>query len=324
MPHVSELFGLALTASGAQGRDCRQALCPHMGKLCDGGGNRDMARWPAAQQPLASLFDPSVREEGDNFIPCGVCSIRLSGGETSERYRDWAVCPRRLLTFEGRGFSDAQRTLGCKILGLAGFQPGDEIGIWSEITLSDRSKNVRYRLDYVLRKGDDPPVIVEVMTASTSGGNRRKRTDIQSAFCDAVLYAHGILERRGGSPGVNTRQVWARMASQMIVKSQIANAWGGSTIWVVQDSLLDYIKSSTGLRLDALRSSDWRPKEVNVVSANINDPDDIELFAGPVQSQNGEACWSELLNAPGIPELEKLTDRLTADAAIATLDFVEI
>lgn len=320
MPFVNELFGLALEASGAQGRDCRQALCPHMGKLCDGGGNRDMARWPATQQPLAPLFDASVREEGDGFIPCGVCSIRLSGGETAEGNTDWAVCPRRLLTFEGRGFSDAQRPLGLKILGLAGFQPGDEIGVWSEITLSDRSQNVRYRLDYVLRKGDEPPVIVEIMTASTSGGNRRKRTDIQSAFCDAVLYAHGVLEHRGSSPGVNTRQVWARMASQMIVKSQIANAWGGSAIWVVQDSLLDYMKSNTGLRLDDLRAPDWRPQEVNVVSANINDPNDIELFAGPVQSQNGEACWSELLNTPGIPKLENLTNRLTADAVIATLN----
>lgn len=317
MPTVNELFGNALTESGAQGGDCRQAVCPHMGKLCDGGGNRDMARWPAIQQPLASLFDASVGRDGDDYIPCGVCSIRLSGA--AESSTDWAVCPRRLLTFEGDGFSDAQRPLGEKVLRLAGFAPGDKIAVWSEITLSDRANNVRYRLDYVLRKGDEPPVIVEIMTASTSGGNRRKRTDIQSAFCDAVLYANGLLENMGDSPGVNTRQVWARMASQMVVKSQIANAWGGCAIWVVQDSLTDYIRNNTGLRLDELRSSDWRRKEVNVVSANITNPNDIELFAGPVQSERGEACWAELLNTPGMPKLERLTDNLSPDAVIATL-----
>ena len=319
MPYVSELFGYSLGESGERGKDCRQALCPHMGKLCDGGGNRDMARWRATEQPLAPLFDASVGENGDGYIPCGVCSISLSRGGQSSDSIDWAVCPRRLLTFEGTGFSDSQRPLGEKVLGLAGFQAGDKIQVWSEITLSDRAKNFRYRLDYVLRKDDKPPVIVEIMTASTSGGNRQKRTDIQSAFCDAVLYANGLQEQRGNSPGVNARQVWARMASQMIVKSQVANAWGGSAIWVVQDSLMDYIKGNTGLRLDELRSLNWQPKEVNVVSANINDPDDLKLFAGPVQSKNGEACWSELLNAPGIPELEKLTNRLEDHAPIATL-----
>ena len=92
---------------------------------------------------------------------------------------------------------------------------------------------VPYRLDDVLRKGSAPPCIVEIMTASTSGGNKKKGTDMQSAFCDAVLYATGLLPERRNSPGVNTRQVWARMASQMIVKSEIINEWGGRAIWVV-------------------------------------------------------------------------------------------
>ena len=60
---------------------------------------------------------------------------------------------------------------------------------------------------------------------------------MKNAFCDAVLYAAGLLDERGQSPGVNIRQVWARMASQLIVKSEIANEWGGSAIWVVQDAL---------------------------------------------------------------------------------------
>ena len=319
MPYVKELYGLALGEGGAKRAASRQAFCPHMMNLCDGGGNRDMARWPATDQPLASLFDPSVGEAGRGFIPCGVCSVSLSSG-TNAADIDWAVCPRRLLSFESGAFSDSQRPLAERVLQVAGFQQGDEIRVWSEIRLLDRSLGVDYRMDYVLRKDDSPPVIVEVMTASTSGGNRARRTDIRSAFADAVLYEHGVIPELGQSPGVNARQVWARMLSQMIVKSEIANHWGGRTIWVVQDSLRDYIKRSTGLNIDALLATDWKPGEVNLISASINDPDDIELYAGPIYPGDGtETCWLELPTSPGIPPVERLTDRLTDESVIATL-----
>ena len=318
MSYVKELFGHVLSASGTEGMACRSAQCPHMAKLCDGGGNRDMVRWPATEQPLASLFDPAVGEAGGGFIPCGVCSVHL-GSRSSGSGLDWAVCPRRLLTFESGLSSDSQRPLAKRVLRLAGFHDGDRVRVWSEVTLSDQAANVNYRLDYVLRKDDKPPVIVEIMTASTSGGNKKKRTDMQNAFCDAVLYAHGLQLTRGGSPGVNVRQVWARMASQIIVKSEIANEWGGRAIWVIQDSLLSYMRSNTGLRLDDLRSLNWQPGEVNVVSANINDPNDLELYAGPIRSRHGEACWTELLSTPGIPRIDRLTDHLADDAVVTTL-----
>lgn len=74
MPIISELYGRTLTTSGAYSADADilQARCPHMdNRLCDGGGNRDMMRWPAKREPLASLFDSSVGREGGGFIPCG-------------------------------------------------------------------------------------------------------------------------------------------------------------------------------------------------------------------------------------------------------------
>ena len=145
--------------------------------------------------------------------------------------------------------SEQQRPLRDRVLRLAGFNIGDTVRVWSEISLRDDTVN--YRIDYVLRNRDRPPVIVEIMTASTSGGNKRKRTDMQSASCDAVRYANGVLTERGLSQGVNARQVWARMASQLSVKSEIANQWGGCTIRVVQDTLLAYIGAQTGLHLDA-------------------------------------------------------------------------
>ena len=313
MSVVNELFGFRLKRSGELAGKFREAKCPHMNhRYCDGGGNRDMTRWPSANQPLAPLFDPSVGKNCNGFIPCGVCSVKISG-------KNWAICPRRLLSLTNGAASPAQLDLRSRIFSLAGFSKGDKIRIWSEISLRDSNTGLNYRLDYVLKGDDHAPVIVEVMTASTSGGNKRKRTDMQSAFCDAVLYANGLLTDRNLSPGVNARQVWARMASQMIVKSEIANKWGGCTIWVVQDSLMQYIGKHTGLRLAELYSPEWEIGEVNVVSANIDGSGDIRLYSGPIQSIDGEACWTDLLAAPSIPAVESLTDQLIEDRAIASV-----
>lgn len=313
MPVVRELFGARLGDSGEQQGSFRDAACPHMGgALCDGGGNRDMARWPAAEQPLASLFDAAVGQATGGFLPCGVCSVQSQGRPP------WAICPRRLLMLHAGAPSAQQERLRGVVLRLAGFGDGEEVRVWSEVSL--RAQGINYRLDYVLRCGDRPPVIVEVMTASTSGGNRGRGTDIKSAFVRAVLYANGLRPDLGDSPGVNARQVWARMMSQMIVKSEIANHWGGRTIWVVQDVLMDYIRSSTGLRAEELdATADWRVGEVNVVSANLDDPNDIRLYAGPIASRDGSASWSELVRTPSLPDMQVLTDKLGGSDSIATL-----
>lgn len=139
-----------------------------------------MIRWPAEQQPLAPLFDAGVGKTGDGFIPCGVCSVRIS--ETNR-----AVCPRRLLSFDAAEPSAEQRPLWDRVLQLAGIADGEKVRVWSEISLRDGT-GLNYRLDYVLRVDERPPVIVEVMTASTSGGNKSKRTDMQSAFCDGSTH----------------------------------------------------------------------------------------------------------------------------------------
>lgn len=296
---------------------CRRAWCAFRESDCDGGGNRDMARVRASDETLGHLFAPSLGRRTDGWLPCGICSVRTAKGDI------WAICPHRLFAFGPGGVADRHNSLARKVFRLAGFRPGTELSVWSEITLHEKAKSgkaFRYRLDYVLRgpEPDAPPVIVEVMTCSTSGGNRAKGTDIRAAFKRAVLFAHTPAKDEVSCPGVNIRQVWARMASQLVAKSEAANSWGGRTIWIVQDLLAEYIRTQTALPLDDLISPDWTPDEVNMVVADLNGP--IALYAGPIRSRRGDRkCWLEILGAPHLPSMETMTRKLKEQPPMTTL-----
>ncbi|MDR1451754.1 MAG: hypothetical protein LBI57_05450 [Helicobacteraceae bacterium] len=132
----------------------------------------------------------------------------------------------------------------------------------------------------------DPLIIIEVMTSSTSCGDKKKRTQIAMACEDAIL--NGM---KHNAPGINYRQVWARMVSQLIVKSQVALAWNGSAIWLVQDVLADYISKSTALVLSEYLAE--RLDEVNILAVSygekiknkIGEPIELsetELFSGAI------------------------------------------
>lgn len=162
------------------------------------------------------------------------------------------------------------------------------------------------------------PVIVEVMTSSTSGGNKRKRSCIPQAFEDCMLGKKHL------APGINYRQVWARMASQLIVKSQAAMAWGGKTIWVLQDLLADYISSSTALDLHKFMSE--HTHEVNILAFSYGDNykstqanktvslDNSILYAGPIRADNGEtpqSCFQDIVLASVCPPRNVLISALS-------------
>ena len=83
------------------------------------------------------------------------------------------------------------------------------------------------------------------MTASTSGSDTEAGTNIAASFTDAIL---GM---EHNCPGINKRQVWGRMATQLFAKSALAEAWGGKTIWLVQDKLLKNIELTTKLTVDS-------------------------------------------------------------------------
>lgn len=91
--------------------------------------------------------------------------------------------------------------------------------------------------------------ILEVMTASTSGSNTSKGTDIKS------VYKKMLNDEPYDCPGINKRQVWGRMATQLFAKSALAEHWGAKTYWVVQDKLLNNIALTTKLRLGSSQSS---------------------------------------------------------------------
>ena len=90
------------------------------------------------------------------------------------------------------------------------------------------------------------PFILEVMTASTSGSDTEKGTDMRSAFRDALLHDAHV------SPSINKRQVWGRMVTQLFAKTALAREWDGQTIWIIQDELLRNIELTTRLRTEAI------------------------------------------------------------------------
>lgn len=99
--------------------------------------------------------------------------------------------------------------------------------------------------------------IVEVMTASTSGSNTERGTDIKSSY---IKFLKG---ESYNCPGINKRQVWGRMATQLFSKSAIAESWGAKTYWIVQDKLLEDLAKTTKLQLN---SSENSSSTINFVS----------------------------------------------------------
>jgi hypothetical protein len=93
------------------------------------------------------------------------------------------------------------------------------------------------------------PFILEVMTASTSGSDTDNNTDMRSAFRNAIL------NNDHTSPGINKRQVWGRMVTQLFAKTALAKEWNGRTVWIIQDELLRNIELTTRLRTGSVLTS---------------------------------------------------------------------
>lgn len=296
--HVKELFGIP--ATDLDNPNLGQARCPFMGDMCDGGGNRYMAELPLGNDAgLRARFGTAVLEQGS--VPCGICSV----GNGS----DWVVCPRRLLCFSRDGIGYGHERIGAALYKIGGFRSGARIDVWREIRVSyaGEGKKFQYNFDYIMRDADGTLLIIEVMTSSTSGGNKNQGTDIQTALAKSVK-AVGTGEKTK-CPSSNTRQVWARMASQLVAKSEAGSSWGGRTVWVIESSLAKYVQRSTGLDLNGMKDE---PNEVNFL---IVDPDTrgIRLAGCTINGDGAHLPRAlDILRAPVIPPVSSIRTALRA------------
>ena len=178
----------------------------------------------------------------------------------------------------------------------------------------------RGNLDYVEDFPIGTPYIIEIMTSSTSGGNKAKRTTLPQAFEDAIL------GKPHNAPGINKRQVWARMVSQLIVKSEVALNWGGKALWLLQDNLADYISESTALDLRKFISQNL--SEVNMLSfkydkTKTNALGIIELapqylYSGSISANDvkGKDSFSDIIRTSFKPPIKELIASLAKNKRI--------
>jgi hypothetical protein len=351
---VHELFGYRLKDSSETAKRVRrECLCPFMGQECDGGGNRYQS-FPKLQK---GRDDDLIRLFRREKVPAGVCSLftggetwvvcprRLftmdhGGTETSHerfcrellqvkfgiprgrragiwsevklKYADPVAASTEDEKYFDYTFDYIVIELGkaklhdvAKRLGITE-RKAKKMAEEQGFVLASRS-GVLYIDDYPM----GVPYIVEVMTSSTSGGNKAKGTTIEEAFKKAVR------GQEHQAPGINYRQVWARMVSQLIVKSQIGKEWGGRTLWILQDALAHYISRTTDLNLRKLVSTALR--EVNILSLKYssrkaNDGtvalEQEHLFAGVIPPITGDTDFNKLLQAASIPPREELERKL--------------
>lgn len=333
MSKVFELFGYRLDAWNSDAaRNLQRAWCPFMDAECDGGGNRYLSAVDLKKNRRLRKFFP-----GKDVVQSGICSLRVreneqpwivcprrllslrsnnNGGfqelvrqqvtkhaslEANKTYRAWSEVKMKVETLtndnETKSFdytfdyvlAGSHKTVLSEVAALIG---KDEKGTRKLAESSGYTIARRGGTVWIDDFPADPVVLIEIMTSSTSGGDKNKRTQIAMTFEDAVI---DPLSHNG--PGINYRQVWARMVSQLIVKSQVGIAWGGKTFWLVQDVLAHYISSSTALDLSRYISA--IPDEVNILAFGYGDIDrkekepitmleDATFYAGPISEKNVE------------------------------------
>jgi len=334
MSKIFELYGYRLDCWNDEAeQNMRRVWCPFMDAECDGGGNRFQSAIDLQNNSCLKDKIPNKK-----IIQVGVCSLITRKGEKPWIVcpRRLLSLKGGILStkqeFIRERISDA-----AKLEKNMKYLAWSEVKVKTASTNNnDEEKSFDYTFDYILSgvqrkklnevaailnmtaasvqrlattngftltsKGSDtwiddfpsdPLVIIEIMTSSTSGGNKRNRTQIAMACEDAILKGDNHK-----APGINYRQVWARMVSQLIVKSQVGMAWGGKTIWVVQDTLADYISKSTGLMLSQYLSNHL--DEVNILAFGYGNVDTFDsiielrnsvLYAGPI-SKSGNAFES--------------------------------
>jgi hypothetical protein len=348
MSKIFELYGHRLENwDEAAAANCSLAWCPFMDAECDGGGNRYSSALDLRSLPiLAQKFpEKDVVQAGvcsllirDGEQPWIVCPRRLLFlKNVSHIGNDYQHRVKEEILKYWNHFADTLRVWSEVKMKIGGATSDDVHEKFFNYTFDyiisgSRRINVKQAADIIgksekttktlaekngytlVKRGmefwiddfpSDPILILEIMTSSTSGGDKKKRTQISMACADAILHP----ERHNG-PGINYRQVWARMVSQLIVKSQVGISWNGMTLWLIQDVLADYISNSTALNLESFVSD--VANEVNILAfsygnigglySNIIELKESKFYSGPIDStSNGlESGFVDIIKI-GVP-----------------------
>ena len=359
MPKIFEIFSYPIEDDSPEATENRrQAKCAFMQRDCDGGGNRYLSDVDLSNKPrLRALFRnrDKVRagvcsiKLGERGVPWIVCPRRLMALNRTEAgaINHQRASERRLLGLMGyqpgtrlgvwsevklayRGDVDGIRKHFNYTFDYVLVPVGRISAATLEKTLGQPFKKIRPRLiknGYALSMRDDQehvedfpvgvPSIVEIMTSSTSGGNKKYRSTIPMAFEDVML------GKEHSAPGINFRQVWARMVSQLIVKSEVGLSWGGKCLWLLQDVLIDYICESTALNIRRFLNANT--SDVNMLSFSYrrgheNARGVIELaadnlFSGPMappEARRAGQTFQDMVRAPIRPPLSRLWSLLSS------------
>ncbi|MBB1077758.1 hypothetical protein HUU62_25485 [Rhodoferax sp. 4810] len=336
MSKIFELYGYRLDCWNAKASANREkAWCPFMNAECDGGGNRYLSALDIGKNPMLEKFFP-----GKKIVQSGVCSLRLrdfeqpwivcprrllslrgqqanyqtyvreqlmkcANLEQGKLYRAWSEVKMKVETTndedEAKSFdytfdyviagSNRKKLSDVATLVGKGLRATQKIAENNQYTLAFRNGEL-----WIDDFPSDPIVIVEIMTSSTSGGDKKKRTQIAMACEDAV-----ICPESHNGPGINYRQVWARMVSQLIVKSQVGLAWHGKTFWLLQDVLAQYISSTTAL--DLSKHIAQTADEVNILAFGYGDIDAEPL--APIIEINNSSFYSGLITENATASISK-------------------
>lgn len=295
MPKFYEVYGRDVyDSSDLAVQERKVAYCPFTENTCDGGGNRHQTKIKLDNSELRSFFDRDLTSviPGVCSIQYGeetwvVCPRRLLGFYSKHEQTPEVNATLHEHEREALIKAGVPTNIELGVWPEVYLQYGDDdtsINYHFDFVIAPikRNKSFSWMLDnynisdeaeievikaaaktgkYLTGRFDadkeqeilpdlESPIIIEVMTASTSGSDKEAGTDIASSFTDAIL------GREHNCPGINKRQVWGRMATQLFAKSALAEEWGGKTVWLVQDKLLNNIELTTKLNLRQSNTDD--------------------------------------------------------------------
>ena len=319
---VAELYGLSPEIfANPDTRLTGVRLCPFRNTICDVSSNRNRVASLDYKHEGVRKDASAIKEiYGSKPLPLGICSCWVRRQNESVE-RPWILCPKRLLALE-----PPCPVIPKEVRQLIEIKEGREVGVWRELKIrrreseADSGRFFEYTFDFLLMElssSGEPvgvPYIVEVMTSSTRGGG------LSEHMADVVL---GRPQRHLG--GVvdsiytpNYRQVFERMLGQFIAKSEIAEHWGGRTVWVFQDVLLDYIEQTTAFAsadLDTSGSSNVFAEVYRLVKPEAGDIAGLHLahhksLRGTARLNRVSKDFTALLGLGYAPELETLKKTL--------------